>query len=225
MIEIKPYIEEHYIHDFFEMLNKSAVRYVLIKNIADELPKKLKDGKDIDILVHFDDREKFSNAMRRTGWLYRVHPLGRENGWTFGYNLPECQFWQYSEKKINQTFYVDVCFKLMCKSLMPKTWIPLDERIQQLAWKKRKWNKELNCWQIGAKVLLVYLFIRAVFDKRLFKEEYIQEIEKYKKYLEDEEVYNLLESVFYKFTDNLILLAKNNNYNSIISRYITYQKY
>ena len=225
MIELKPYIDEHYILDFFGMLNKEDIKYALIKNIDGELPSRLKDGKDIDILVHIDDRERFARVMSEHNWMYRTPPLGREAGWNFGYNLPEYQFWQYQPQKIDQIFYVDACFKLMCKSLMPKVWIPLNEPMQKKAWQEQEWNEELKCWQLGPKTLFVYLFVREVFDKHEFKDEYIQEIEKRKKYLEDDEVYELLKTVFFGFTDELIKLVKNGEYKTIVRKYITYQNY
>lgn len=223
MIKIQPNIDKIHIENFFDMLNKERISYSLIKNIAGELPTNLKDGKDIDILVKLEDREKFARVMGGHGFLYRVPPLGREGGWNFGYNLPEYQFWQLGN--IPQTFYIDACFKLMCKSLTPKTWVPMNEEIQQLAWTEREWNERLGCWQLGPKTLFVYLFAREVFDKREFKKEYISEIEKRKSLIDDSEVLALLRTVFYNFTDMLVDLVKKSDYESIVGQYIKFQNY
>lgn|GEM_PF-971355 len=223
MIDVKPFIDEGLVRDFFSMLNDEKIEYALIKNISGELPLKLKNGKDIDILVKPEDKEKISFAMKNHGWLYRVHPLGREAGWTFAYGLPEYQFWQLGN--IPQSFYVDACFRLMCKSLTPRTWVPLNEPLQQKAWTEREWNDELRCWQLGEKTLFIYLFVRCVFDKRTFSPAYIAEIEKRKNLLDDDEVRNLLGQVFYKFTPRLIELARRSSFDSVIGEYIRFQDY
>ena len=217
------YIKEKNIREFFTMLNEENIQYALIKNIAAELPSNLKDGKDIDIIVKLEDRERFALAMVGHGWLYRVPPLGRVGEWNFAYKLPEYQFWQLSG--IAERFYVDACFKLMCKSLTPKTWVPLNVPLQEKAWAEREWNEELQCWQLGEKTLFVYLFLRCVFDKRAFSDAYIAEIEKRKNLIDDGEVKALLESEFFKFTDTLIALAENREYGAIVDRYITFQNY
>lgn len=220
---VNRFIDEKHIRNFFSMLNDADVRYMLLKNIADELPYKLKNGKDIDIFVNNEDMSKFSKKMDEYGWLYRVHPLGREAGYSFAYKLPECQFWQLGG--IEETFYVDVCYKLMCKSLTPKVWVPLNDLIQEQAWKLKEWNDELQCWQLGEKVLFSYLFARCVFDKRTFDELYIAEIEKRKHLLDDTEVHAMLETIFYRFTDTLISLVKKSDYGAIMHSYITFEDY
>lgn len=217
------YIKKEYIDNFFNMLNKSGVNYMLIKNIADELPCNLKDRKDIDIVVKFEDREKFTECMGAHGFLYREHPLGISGGWSFGYQLPQYQFWQLGG--IKQVFYIDACFKLMCKSLSPKMWVPLDESINTHAWQNKEWNETLKCWQMGEKTLFVYLFARCVFDKHTFSEKYIAEIEKRKHLLSDAEVVAMIRTIFYKFTDTLIEMVKQDNYDEIIQKYLTFKNY
>lgn len=216
-------IKSKYILDFFKTLNKENVQYMLIKNIGKELPHNLKDGKDIDIIVKLEDREHFSKIMGANGYLFRLPPLGTNGGWKFGYQLPEYQFWQKS--KIEQTLYIDACFKLMCKSLTPKFWVPLDETINKRAWKEKQWNEELKCWQLDEKTLFVYLFARCVFDKKTFSPVYITEIEERKNLINDTEVYAMLKTLFYNFADTLIDMVKKSEYEKIIHKYITFKNY
>ena len=65
------------VKDFFELLNSSGVRYVLIKNIHNELPGHLAIGKDIDILVEERDKLKFRFLMKSIARQY-IHPCGTE---------------------------------------------------------------------------------------------------------------------------------------------------
>lgn len=217
------FIDSKHIHDFFSFMNDSGIQYMLIKNIAGELPERLLDGKDIDIIVKIEDREKFSALMGANGFLIRLHPLGTNGGWTFAYNLPEYQFWQ--KGGIRDTLYIDCCFKLMCKSLTPKFWVPLDETIQRKAWSERNWNETLGCWQMGQKSLFVYILARCVFDKHVFSQAYVEEIERLKFFVDDSEVKEMLKTIFYKFTSHLIQMVKNCEYDSIVNKYITFVEY
>ena len=213
------FVPEKYIRDFFSLLNKNDIHYLLIKNIGKELPQKLRKGKDIDILVHSDDRMKIAKLMCENGFLYRIHPFGSEHGWHFTYGLEKCQFW---EKK---NFYIDICSRLCVKSLTPRTWVPLDEKINSRIWEKSSWNKDLGCACLDEKTLFVYLFARAVFDKREFSAKYIEEIEKRKELLGEPEVRDLLSCVFYKFTEELVQLVENGMYEKIVSKFLTFRDY
>ena len=57
------YINSKIIHQFFNFLNTEEISYALIKNVGDELPHKLRVGKDIDIIVKSDSVERFHLIM------------------------------------------------------------------------------------------------------------------------------------------------------------------
>ena len=217
------YIDKNLVDTFFKMLNAADINYVLLKNMGHELPERLKNGKDIDVLVNLEDRKRFTETMLENGFLHRIPPLGRENGYRFAYQLPEYQFWQLGG--IEQIFYIDACFKLMCKSLTPKYWVPLDESINRAIWENKCWDENLKCWAMDDKTLVVYLLARAVFDKKNFSDVYIQEIEQRKYLLEDKQVYDMLRTVFYKYTDTLINLLRKSEYTKIVNSYITFKEY
>ena len=220
MTELVP---EKDVRAFFELLNENKIRYVLIKNIAEELPCNLKGGKDIDILVHPEEKLRFAKILSGNGFLYRIHPFGSEQGWRFAYGLEKHQFWQ--KNGCDAAFYIDICFKLCCKSLTPKTWVPLDEKINGAIWENTGWNEALNCRQLDEKRLFVYLLVRSVFDERGFSNDYIAEIEKRKNLLDDAEVRDLLPCVFYKFTDSLIQLIKAGRYGEIVHKFLSFKDY
>ena len=217
------YIEKNLILSFFEELTNSNIEYVLIKNIDNELPEKLQDGKDIDILVKQEDKEKFEKFMIQQGFIKRIPPLGRKNGWNFAYQLPEYQFWQ--KEKVDCIFYIDASFKLSCKSLTPKTWIPLDDKINIEIWKNKVFDKKNNWWIMDNQTILIYMIVRSIFDKQEFKAGYIIEIEKRKSLLEEENTRFKLSKIFFKYTDRLIYLIKKGQYEDIIIDYFTFVDY
>lgn len=217
------YIPKNLITDFFEDINQFDVRYVLIKNIGSELPDRLVNGKDIDILVFEEDKNTFQYKMESKGFQNQTPPFGRQNGWAFAYNLPEYQFWK--KDKAECEFYIDACFKLCCKSLMPKVWIPLDQKINDDIWKNRVWDEKNQWWIMDEKTMLVYLVVRAIFDKRCFNDDYISEIEQRRELLENPEVVDKLKLVFFKFTDTLTDMLLKRHYEAILERYITFVDY
>ncbi len=217
------YIPAQEIKDFFTQLNSSGIDYVLIKNIADELPNQLQDGKDIDILVKENQIKEFEKFMRSHNYKKRIHPYGKKVGWNFVYKLPESQFWKLNNNQF--TLYIDVCFKLCCKSLMPKVWIPLDNYINENIWINKIFDEENNWWIMDNESQIVYLITRSVFDKKEFNSKYITEIEQRKNLLKNESVKLKLSKIFFKYTDSLIAQIENNNYDQIVNNYLTFKEY
>lgn len=73
--------------------------------------------------------------------------------------------------------------------------------------------------------ILMYLIVRAVFDKKAFKEQYIREIEKRISIVEKRSFKDKLNLIFFKFTDQLIYLLKNKEYQNILFKYTTFDEY
>lgn len=217
------YIPNELISDFFRDINQFGIQYVLIKNIGGELPDHLINGKDIDILVLEKDKNIFEKKMQKSGYSMVTHPLGVANGWSFAYNLPEYQFWKKKDTEFE--LYIDASFKLCCKSFMPKVWIPLDKKINKDIWKNRLWDEKNEWWILDEKTELIYLLVRCIFDKHVFSEVYISEIERRKELLSESEVIEKLRLIFFRFTETLVDLVKKGQYESIIEQYITFCDY
>lgn len=217
------YIDEKLIKEFFSTLNSSDVEYVLIKNIANELPYKLKNGKDIDILVNKNSFDCFESLMHGIGFQKITPPKGRTNGYAFGYGLKEYTFWEKRQEE--QVLYIDVFEKLSCLSLTPKMWIPLDDVINQSVWQNKVFDDKNDWFIMADEDILIYMIVRSIFDKQEFKDVYIHDIEVKKSYLDNENVKFKLEKVFFKYTDRLIYMLKQCRYDEIIKDYITFCDY
>lgn len=53
---------------FFALLNQEKLNYVLLKNDLDEIPYAVKDGDDVDILIHPEDYETFLKVCKENGY-------------------------------------------------------------------------------------------------------------------------------------------------------------
>lgn len=216
-------VDSKYITNFLSGLNQSNIEYVLIKNIADELPEHLENGKDIDICVREEDMHKLEDAMLSIGFVQLVHPKGTKNGWAFYYGLPEHQIWKLDCCPYD--IYIDISFKLCCMSLTQYAWVPLDSYIQRYMWENKVWDEKNNWWIMDINSRYAYYFIRCVFDKKTFSDKYINEIEKSKYQIDTNIVSSLLEKAFFKFTGKLLELVEEKKYQEIITEYKKFKDY
>lgn len=216
-------IPSNYIVEVFEMLNENDIEYALLTNNGDELPSKLESGKDIDIIIAPHHKCLLEETLTKYGYVRIPHPKGKENGWAFSYSLIESQEWRRQGLPFNLS--IDVCFQLMCSSLQPKVWVPLDKIINNDVFVKRKYNEIINCWELDDETRLIYLIVRCVFDKNHFNDKYVEEIKKRADYYHQESFIAKLEKIFFRFTNELIELIEKEKFEEIIGNYITFDKY
>jgi len=215
------YYPEKDVIDFFYMLKQYNITYLLIKNINNELPNNLQYNKDIDILVHPKDYNRYKYVMLSNDYKNLKHPYGIENGWMFLYALEVPTIFQ----NIKNGLLIDACSTLCTKSLNMNAWIPLDKEIQESIWKDKILNKNQLWYEMDKANLAVYLVTRAIFEKNFFSDMYKMEIKKIKSLYYEDYVVNKFEKIFFKFTPKLIYLLKNEEYDDILKEYISFAEY
>ena len=206
------------IKDFFRLLNENEITFVLPKNDGNLIPNAVMDEKDIDIIVLPEHYEKFLDTVLKAGfeWL-----PGESKKYFFLYKLRADIFIRKDDA------FFHAYEKLSCVTLtnMGLSKIPLDNAIQNYMWQNRIWD-EKNCWWIADdKIILLFLIVRSVFDKKFFRPIYIQEIEARKHLLETADFVALCELVFFKYTNRLIHLIKTGRYEEIRQDYLRFCDY
>jgi len=83
-------------------------------------------------------------------------------------------------------------------------------------WDNRWWDDILHCYRVDEITVLAYFFVRCIFDKKTFSEEYKLEIYKRKALLGDDDLRKLLEPVFGKYYSKLYEMALNGNLDQVI---------
>lgn len=211
-------VNKEYITEFFDILNKCNIQYVLIKNDDDRIPESVEDGDDVDILIHPTDYNKFADLMNKEGYI-KVHNEFKK--YYFIYGLKPDLYLKKNEA------YFHAYDRLACTSFtnMGMAKIPLDDYIQNYIWKTRVWDNYNRWWIMDNRIILLYLLVRSVFDKKFFKSKYIREIEKRIQLLDDKDFVYMCEKVFFKFTDRLIEMVKSKQYDNIIIEYKTFTDY
>jgi hypothetical protein len=207
------------IANLFFHLNECKTDYILIRNIDQELPSRLEIGKDIDILARYDHREAIKSTLGELGYHTTPHPHRRD---TYLYNTRRFDFF-----KSKQGIIVDVHYNLACRSLDAGQWIPLDAFIQESAWNNRRFisDDNLSYWRLGYEDELVALIVRSVFDKQVFQDGYIRQIEKMIQQADRNELYMRLKLVFFAYTDSLLNQIEARSYSSIRANYLQFADY
>lgn len=203
---------------FFEWINSNNIEYVLIKNDGEHIPNKILDGDDIDILVHPNDYEKYLKLIQENG--FKVLP-GESLKYYFVYNMRKDI---YAQK---EDIFIHAYDKLSCVSFtnMGLSKIPLDKKIQDFIWETKKWDFKNKWWITDDRIILLYLIVRSIFDKKKFREIYINEIEKRNSIINDTKFIELCYFVFFKFTPILLELIKNQEYDVILRTYKNFKNY
>lgn len=217
------YIDYKIIISFFEALNASGLRYVLVRNTGGELPYKLKDGKDIDILVHHEDISAFMKFMKQENFRRKIPPFGKLSGWNLAYQMHDFLF--YKKEMSSCQFYIDVCQELCCHSTMPNVWIPLDRKIQEDVWKSCWFDNENGWWCLDEKTALIAYLVKAIFDKCQFSPGYIESIKSRFYLLDNTETRDKLGLIFFKYTDRLIEMLKREEFDKIVIDYYGFKNY
>ena len=212
-------IDKNVIKTFFRNLNSANIGYLLIRNINDELPGNLDDGKDIDILIDKNHEKKLEIFLEKEKLIEVKHPSRKD---TFLYNVTPFRFFKNSRGLV-----IDISYQLCCRSLNAREWICLDQKIQGNAWRNqlKKGNSEFQYQGLNNNEYFVCLLTRCIFDKKRFTHVYQKEIKKYLNKIDEEEVKAMLELVFFKYTPTLLKLIKANRFDGIIKSYITFKEY
>lgn len=213
------YIDPESIKSTFSILNESGIDYILIRNINNEIPEKLVEGKDIDILAKYSDKNKLNELLVQSGFSRIKHPNGKDLRL---YNVNKFEFHMDKNGVI-----LDVNYQLVCRSLDAGQWIPLDEYIQGSAWQNKKFveAKELNYWRLGHEDEFITLIVRCIFDKKMFIPGYISRIEEIYDYIDPSDVKRKLGLVFFKYAPLLFEQIKLRRYSNIIRNYIQFKDY
>ena len=214
------YISKNSIVNFFNLINKSNIDYILLRNISNELPDCLKEGKDIDLLINNIDKKKVQLFLEENNFRKIPHPH-RNNIFLYGVN--KFNFYKNTDKVL-----LDINYQLACRSTDAGQWIPLDQTIQQSAWKDKKFvsiNKDFGYWALSSEDEFITLITRSIFDKNEFNQAYIKRIQHLYQAINIDDVTLKLELIFFKYTPYLLDLIAQNKYDIIINDYLTFNQY
>lgn len=208
-----PYVDPAHVKALFSLLNETGVRYLLLKNIEEELPSALKLTKDIDILVLPEDRERLAAILEEKGYAHVPHPK-REERRMEGLDPFDLYVWE--------DILLDVCYQLCCHGLDPHEWRAFGKEMQDSLWGNAVYDARCRCYRLGEEEELIYLLARAVFDKRGFQRSYIKRIGELLTRVEQQRVSGRLEWIFPGYAGRLLEAAGNGQFEGLAEAYFQY---
>ena len=213
------YVNPKSIIDIFNKLNAASLDYILIRNINTELPDNLRIGKDIDLLIHYNERSKFIDFLIEKGFKNIRHPHCNN---IFLYGVNKFEFFINKDNVL-----LDLNYQLACRSLNAGEWIPLDRKIQNSVWENKKINKidKFTYYSLDMEDEFVALATRSVFDKKEFQKGYIKRIDELINVVDVNDVIAKFQLIFFKFTPALLNMLKKRQYEMILDRYISFSEY
>lgn len=216
------YVSHFLIEQMVDELNEN-VEYVFLYDVQVKKANYISNGETVNILVK-SGKERMHSVLEKIGFIKIAHSIFDCGHYAFLYGLERSELWQY--KSSESDVFLDISYGLSCDSIMPNVRLPLDKQIQEYMWNNRIYDDETKAWLLNNESMFVLLIVRSVFDYKFFSKEHIEKIELLENNgISGQKVKELLQVVFFKFTDKLLLLLKEKRYNEIIKNYIKFMEY
>ncbi len=169
-------------------------------------------------IIFNEDYSKFKKTICKGSNLVTLeHPFGNTFGYKFLYKMRPFELIKYKDT------YVEFFFQLPCMSLTPKTWMPLDRKIQHYLWSCNKTDGDVK--YLDDIPLLIFKICWAVFKDGYFTEKNIHLINRLIREADRTTLNSLLKDVFFRFTDHLTELILHRQYDEIVPQYFVFRDY
>lgn len=215
------FVEAKELIDIFSLLNESNIEYILLRNINQEVPYRLQVGKDIDILTHKQEESKLIHFFSQHGYEKIVHPLEHN---VFLYGVDKFVFLH----NVKNDIIFDLNYQIAVRSCDAGQWIPLDQEIQESAWKNKRFEQYDNSfgyWTLSYEDEFICLIARSIFDKKEFQRGYIKRIEELQQYINMDYMIKKLSMIFFKFAPYLLAYILEKKYADILENYFKFKEY
>lgn len=213
------YIDSDQIENALEVLNASGLEWILLRNSGDELPEKLNPGKDIDVLMKSSDALTIHDHLTESGFSLIPHP--------FRHDVRLYEVHEFKKYSNSYGILIDINFEIVVRSLDQGQWIPLDQEIQYRAWSNRIFTRIGNVRVpiLGNEELFVSTLARCVFDKKLFSVWHQNMLYKLFMTCDQAKLKAELGLIFFGYTDRMLSLVRERQFDIIIKDYISCADY
>lgn len=171
----------------------------------------------ISIVVQDKDLLQAENAFADVGARKKAHPMGKESGYQFLYQMHP--FLMYEIEGYN----IEIFCQLPCRSITAKTWIPLDRMIQRRMWSVKKHVKDAYWCDDSCRY--IFLLCWAIFVDQGFSPHIVTALKSSTALLNEDGVEELFSTVFFSYSSSIIKKLKNNDFENIIPEYYGFINY
>lgn len=216
------YIKEHFKQggDPKPREKKTALsEFALLPAVRDAVPYRVVSVKDrlVTLIVPSEKIGFVKRLMKKNGAKKMLHPEGTREGYVFSDQMePPVLF-------LHGGLYYEIICQLFCVSLAPKTFIPLDQKIQEAVWEA---PLERNGFAfLPSEEAWLYRLVTCLFRKRRFDEDDRVYFNENKDLLNAESLRGKLELVVFRFTSTLLDLIRDSAYDQIVAAYYSFALY
>lgn len=213
------FVEGRYVEEVLTLLSRFNRDWLLLRNSQDELPSNLKTGKDIDVLLRYDDRKLIHAYLYDNGFRMIPHPL-RNDTLLYGVH----PFEMYASRK---GVLVDVNYEIAVRSIDEGQWIPLDQEIQTSAFENRRIVElaGIQCPMLSDEDLFVSEIARQVFVKRSVSPWHQEFFTNLYPLLCMDSLLSKLELVFFAYAKRLLQRVDSGDFEEIFNDYLAFSDY
>lgn len=198
-------------------LDDTALRFVdmLGSSGADFRVIEAGDG-FLSVIVRNEDYNKYRKCVASSRDVTLLeHPSGKLFGYKFIYQMRPFEMLKYKSS------YVEVLFQLPCMSLTPKTWMPVDRKIQSRVWE----SVNPESITLDGVCYLIFKICWSIFKNGYFTVQSRNVIGSLLKEVDLQTFREFAELVFFNFTDNLIAMLAQSRFDEIIPCYFEFMEY
>ncbi|MCU7835161.1 MAG: nucleotidyltransferase family protein [gamma proteobacterium symbiont of Taylorina sp.] len=201
----------------FNLLQQNDISYLVLRGF-DEIPEKVSYTNDLDLLCAIEDKDKLARLFKQSG--YRIYQDSLFHH-TYLYAALPHQHFRCKKKDL----HIDIVYNLAYKSPNKGEWVSIHENLQQSIWQNKRQVDKFWLFQPSYHDELIHLICHCIFDKREFKAKYIQRIGYLFAKVNQIQLKNDLELIFFKYTHSLTEQIKEKNYKHIIHNYLAFKEY
>lgn len=202
-------------------MGEIGINYIMLDNLS--IYNSVKDINMVSgcILISDESEKRFNEYIGKYGRKV-FHPYSVLDNWSYLYDLKPFELW-YLEG-LNKE-YLNVVNRLCCKSITPKTWLPLDNLMQDYCWKTKIIDNNLGIFIPNETLQYVLLILNCVFDKKMFVDADIKRIEAVEPMVDKKMAKAFFEVEFFSFSSRLMTLLEEKKYTDIRKLYVSFSDY
>ena len=205
------------LENLFHEFASSDIEFLVLRNHED-IPGKISLTNDLDLLVKSNYNKILQKIMHNYGFKMRKEKF-HHNIYLYK-SLPHIHFYNFKNK-----LHVDVVNNLSYRSPNNNEWVSVHEQIQKSIWENKLKTSFLWLYKPSAHDELIHLICHCLFDKRNFNNRYKLRIKELLTECDKFLLRNNLEHVFFKFTERLITILNNNEFDILIQEYFSFSNY
>jgi hypothetical protein len=182
----------------------------------DNIPFALLDEEtaDVRIFVAQENKACVHNSLKAAGWKEQKDTS--KDVYLYGMN----RFLYYTKDAVRLT----VCFQLACRSTLNGQWVPLDRKINSFALKNARTGATCLV-ELQAEDMLCYLLAKCVYTEGSFAETDKRRIKDCLRSADRAVLMQKLEGVFFKFSDSILKMIEQDEFDSIKERLWAFSDY